>query len=491
MNPKSIVFLGGSNSIQTAGTSNLLNIVRGGYQGKVYPVHLREKTVLGLKAYPDIASLPEPADLAVLVIPNEAILKALEACGKKGTRHAIVITAGYGEMGSEGEKKEQQLVEIARKLGIRLLGPNCIGIINCSIGLNTTWFTCECRPGKVGIISQSGSYVTQTPPYFAKLGLGFSKAISVGNQADIDLEDCLDYLGQDPETGAIALYIEGLKRPRRFLELARSVASEKPIVALYVGGTAAGARASSSHTGSLSGPDLIYNALFRQSGVIRAQTVSELFDWAQALAQQPLPPGNRMAILTNSGGPGASMADECNRCGLEVPPFDSTLRQRLETMTPLTASTRNPVDLTMNYDLELIYVKLPSLLLNLEDIDGMLFYGIFGPIHFRRKRTLSDGLLDIPVDSLEKWIRETCGQFVQFPNRYGKPILCSCFSGQEDAAVQLIQEGGIPVFPTPERAVRAMAALWKYQTIRGRFEKAGRLGESGDDDSSCGGDNAQ
>ena len=473
MEPKSIAFLGGSNAIQTMGTANLLNIVKGGYQGRVYPIHLREKMVLGLKAYPDIASLPEPPDLAVLIIPNDAIPQVLEACGQKGIRRAIVITAGYGEMGPEGEEKQQELVEIAHRHGIRFLGPNCIGIINCSIGLNTTWFTCECKPGKVGIISQSGSYVTQTPPYFSKLGLGLSKAISVGNQADIDIEDCLEYLGKDSDTQAIALYVEGLKRPRTFLQMARQITPKKPIVALYVGGTEAGARACTSHTGSMSGPDAVYDALFKQAGILRAQTFSELFDWTLALAQQPLPVGKRIAILTNSGGPGTSMADECDRCGLETPRLDPGTQQTIRAMTPLTASVINPVDITMNYDLELIYERLPSLLLSLPNIDGMLFYGIFGPIHFEEKKALADGLLDIPIEQLEQWIGKTCDAFVKLPEIHRKPILCMCFSGREDLAVQLIQDGGIPVYQTPERAVGAMTALYRYKEIRDRMMARG------------------
>ena len=466
MNPKSIVFLGGSNSIQTVGTAQLLNIVKGGYKGKVYPVHLKEKTVLGLNAYPSITDLPEPPELAVMVIPNPAIPGALDECGKKGIRHAIIITAGYEEMGNEGKQMQQQLVEIAGRYGIRFLGPNCIGIINCSISLNTTWFACKYKPGKVGVISQSGSYVTQTLPYFAKLGLGLSQAISIGNQADIDMVNCLEYLSEDPNTKTIALYIEGLKNPRVFLELARRVTHKKPIVALYVGGTEAGSRSCASHTGSISGPDEVYGALFKQAGILRAQSFSDLFDWCLALAQQPLPAGNNIAILSNSGGPGTSMADECNRHELLVPKFDMGTQEKIRAITPLTASCKNPIDLTMNYDLGLLYKTLPDLILNLSNIDGMLLYGIFGPIHFREKMAMSDKLVDVPMELMELLMRETCGEFVEFPDKYRKPILCACFCGREDEAVTLIQDGGIPVYPTPGRAARAMAALREYKKIR-------------------------
>jgi len=466
LNPKSIAFMGGSNSIENVGTSQLLNIVRGGFKGKVYPVHPREKEIMGLKAYPRIVELPEVADVAIMVIPNHAVPQALEDCGKKGIKRAVIITAGYEEMGAEGHRLQQHLLEIAKKHDIRFLGPNCIGVINAHIALNTTWFAHLYKPGGVGIISQSGSYVTQTLPYFGHLGLGLSKAISVGNQADIDMVDGLEYLGQDAQTKAIALYIEGLKRPRSFLQTARNITPRKPIVALYVGGTEAGRRAAQSHTGSISGPDELYEGLFRQCGILRARSLTELFDWSLALAQQPLPNGNRMVVLTNSGGPATSMADECSRHGLAVPPFDSQTQERIRGMTPDTASAKNPIDITMNYDLDLIFNRLPELTLSLKDFDGMLFYGIFGPIHFEHKKTMAHGLIHIPIDFLRDWMTKVCQTFVTYPERYRKPILCSCFCGREDEAVAFLQDAGIPVYPTPGRAVRAMAALWKYQKIR-------------------------
>jgi len=260
MNPRSIVFLGASNSIMTIGTPFLLNIIRGGYRGKVFPVHPREKTILGLPAYPNIASLPETPDLAFFVISKKMVPKVFKSCAEKGVKRAVVVTAGYEEIDSEeGARLQNELDRLAEKYGIRYLGPNCMGIINTGISLNTTWFPYKHSPGTVGFVSQSGSYVTQTLPYFARAGLGLSKAISVGNQADIDMIDCLEYLGQDSGTTAIAMYIEDIRRPRAFLELARKITPKKPIVALYVGGTEAGSRASASHTAAMSGSEDLYN----------------------------------------------------------------------------------------------------------------------------------------------------------------------------------------------------------------------------------------
>lgn len=484
MNPESIVYLGGSNDLQTMGTAQLINIVKGGYKGKIYPIHRKEKTVLGLTAYRNITSMDKPADLAVIVIPGKAIPGVLEECGKAGIRHAIIITAGYGEIGREGKRLQQELIDVAHKYDIRFLGPNCMGIVNGPIGLNTTWFPTKYRAGHVGIISQSGSYVTQTLTYFEKLGLGISQAISVGNQADIDMVDCLAYLGEDDQTRSIALYIEGIKKPAAFLKTARKITPQKPIVAMYVGGTEAGARACASHTGSMAGPNKLYDGLFHQAGILRARNITDLFDWSLALAQQPLPKGNNIAVLTNSGGPGSSMADEADNYGLKIPLFAPDTQEKIKAMTPFTAAYVNPVDVTMNYDLDLIYKKLPELILNLRQIDGMLFYGIFGTIHFQDKMTLAGNHSDTPLDLLEKTTEKACNEFIKLPEKFKKPILCACFSGREDNSVARIQDGGIPVYPTPGRAARAMAALWEYKKIKGhRFPRSPsrKTGSPGDD----------
>ncbi len=467
MNPRSIAFFGASNSIMTIGTPLLLNIIKGGYRGKVFPVHPTKKTVLGLPAYKDVSSLPEVPDLAFLVVSKKAVLDVLDACGRRGVKLAVIVTAGYGETGSEKDRDIQAaLDEVAMKYGIRYLGPNCMGIINTAIGLNTTWFPYTQTPGHIGFISQSGSYVTQALPYFARMGIGLSKAVSIGNQANIDMIDCLEYLGDDPDTRAIAIYAEGIKRPRTFLEKARNITSIKPIVIMYVGGTRAGARAAASHTSAMAGHDGICAGMFRQAGVLRAMSFPDMFDACLALVQQPLPKGNRMAILTNSGGPAITMADACDRCDLDVPLFDSRTRERIKKIIPPVASPKNPVDVTLNYDPDLIFSRLPDIIMDLPYIDGMLFYGIFGPVHLKDKINLAGDLIEIPIDMISDAMEKACMKFVSAYRRFKKPILCACFCGRDDdEAVKQIEDGGIPVYPTPERAVKAMAALYRYSMI--------------------------
>lgn len=473
MNPRSIAFYGASNSVLKMGTHQFLNIVKGGFQGKIYPVHRTEKTVLGLPAYPTILDVPETPDLVQLVIPTEAVPEALEQCGQKGIKRAIIVTAGFAEMGPQGRSWQGLVDEVAAKYGLRYLGPNCIGIINCDLSLNTTWFAMKYPPGGVGIASQSGTFVTQTLHYFEKLGLGLSQAISVGNQANIDLPEALEYLGQDDRTRAIAVYLEGVRDGRRFFEAARKITPHKPIVAFYVGGTAAGGRASTSHTAALAGSDALHDGMFRQAGIIRAENFAELFDFSLALANQPLPSSPNMGLMTNSGGPGVAMAHECDRIGLYLPVFDQKFQAELRAMTVPTAQTINPVDITVDNDLKAFFTKLPRAILGRSEVDGLLFWGIIGPIHFRDKMALADGLLTLPVDSMVHWLEKTVAHFVGIPGELNKPILAGCFAGREDEAVRLIQDGGVPVYPTPERAVRAMAAMVEYSRVKRRFTENG------------------
>ncbi len=473
MNPRSIAFYGASNSILKMGTHQFLNVVKGGYQGKIYPIHRTEKEVLGLPAYPTILDVPETPDLVQLVIPTEAVPEALEQCGQKGVKRAIVVTAGFAEMGPEGRTWQDRVDDVAAACGLRYLGPNCIGIINSGLGLNTTWFALKYPPGGVGIASQSGTFVTQTLHYFEKLGLGLSQAISVGNQANIDLTEALEYLGRDEGTRAIAVYLEGVKDGRRLFDAARKITPHKPIVAFYVGGTAAGGRASTSHTAALAGSDALHDGMFHQAGIIRAANFAELFDFALALANQPLPAGPNMGLMTNSGGPGVAMAHECDRVGLDLPVFDEKFQAELRAMTVPTAQTVNPVDITVDNDLRAFFTKIPRAILDRPEVNGLLFWGIIGPIHFRDKMALADGLLTMPVDSMVQWLEKTVADFVSIPGELNKPILAGCFAGREDEAVRLIQDGGVPVYPTPERAVRAMAAMVEYGRIKRRLAKSG------------------
>lgn len=305
VNPKSIAFFGASNTFMRMGSIMLSSMQALGYEGKIFPVHPTEKVVRGLPAYSSILDVPEVPDLAIIVLPTEIVCQTLDDCGKKGIRHAIVVSGGFREAGPEGAALQRKLEAIARRHGIRFLGPNCLGVANLHIKLNPTPIKADCPAGFVGLASQSGSFITQMFNYLHRHGMGFSAALSVGNEASIDIVDCLEYLGACPNTKVITLYIEGINRGSRFVEIAKAITPRKPIVALYVGGSEAGKQAGLSHTGSLSGPNEIYDGIFKQCGIIRAHTLAELFDYALALGTLPRPAGNRIVIQTHSGGPGA------------------------------------------------------------------------------------------------------------------------------------------------------------------------------------------
>ena len=470
LHPRSVAWAGASNNFQKMGTIQLLNLIKGGFEGAVYPIHPTEKSVLGLDAYKSALDLPEAPDLAVLVVPTSVVVPLMEDLGRRGVRRAVITTAGFKEMGEEGRQLEERLVSVARTYGMRFVGPNCIGILNERWGLNTTFFPLmkEGPAACVSIASQSGTYVTQTQLYLHTRGIRYSKAVSVGNEANIDVVDCIDYLAEDEDTRVILLYLEVVRRPKEFIEAARRAVRKKPIVALYVGGTEAGARSAKSHTGAMAGNDKIYDGVFAQAGVLRAGSVEELYEWGIALASQPPMRGRRVCLLSHSGGPVTCMADTCERVGLEVPVFSQGLQARLHEFLPKTASAANPVDLTFAPEQSGLARDIPHEVLESGEVDGLIIHGIMGSA-FREAlaRQLKD-FIDVPVEILEEVDRELLSELVEFPRRYGKPILCSSFMDRRDNCTRFLQDHGIPVLYGPEKAVRAMAALARYAEIRER-----------------------
>jgi len=468
MNPRSIATVGAGNNPTKMGTIQALSIVKDGYRGKFYPIHPSEQTVLGHKAYPSVFELPETPDLAIFIVPTDQVIGLMEDFGKIGTRRAVVITAGFRETGSAGQELEEQLKECARRYGIRFLGPNCIGLLNSAISLNVTVMPLEGPPGLLGMASQSGTYVTQTLPYLKKRGIRFSKAISLGNEADIDINDALAYLGEDEQTKAIALYIEGLKDPARFLQIAREITPRKPVIAQYVGGTAAGARAGSSHTGAMAGPDHLYDGLFQQAGIIRVYSVEDLYGLGWALATQPHLKGKRIGVITNSGGPGTAISDTCNAGGLEVPIFSKRLQEQIRPHIPPHGARANPVDLTFFLDIQAISVTIPELVIQSGEVDGIVLHGAMGTGFMNQIYTHAGEMFGVPRDEFLESFREDTTAAMELPKKSGVPFLVSSFFDESDDFTTAYREHGIPVYDAPEKAARAMVALWKYRQIRER-----------------------
>ena len=468
MSPRSIATVGAGNNPTKMGTIQALSILKDGYGGKFYPVHPVDQEVLGHKAYPSVFDLPEAPDLALFIVPTDQVVGLLDDFGKIGTKRAVVITAGFRETGSEGLALEEELKQTARRHGIRFLGPNCIGLINSAISLNVTVTPLEGPPGLLGMASQSGTYVTQTLAMLKKRGIRFSKAISLGNEADIDINVALEYLGQDEQTKAISLYIEGLQDPARFLEIARQVTPHKPVLAQYVGGTDAGARAGSSHTGAMAGPDHLYDGLLEQAGIIRVQSVEELYGMGWALATQPPLRGNRVGVITNSGGPGTAMSDTCNAGGLEVPVFSGELQEKIRPIIPEQGASANPVDLTFFLDAVTISVTIPELVMESGEVDGIVLHGAMGTGFMEALHAHAKDIFKISREEFVEMFRDDLSPAVTLPQKHGLPFLVSSFLGENDDYNQAYQAHNIPVYDAPEKAARALVKLWQYRQIQQR-----------------------
>ncbi|ACN15288.1 conserved hypothetical protein [Desulforapulum autotrophicum HRM2] len=466
-NPGSIAFFGASNNLAAMGTTVLGCICAMGYAGKIYPVHPKDREIKGFQAFQRVSDLPEIPDLAYIVLPTPVVVETLEACGQLGIRHAVIVSAGFNEVGGQGKQLQSELTAVAEKYGIRFLGPNCIGVINTHLNLNATFLPYEAGRGYIGMASQSGSFITQMSPHMSRLGMGFSTGFSIGNEANVDIVDCMAYLGACPNTRVIALYIESIRRGRAFIDTARAIVPKKPIVAFYVGGSDEGRRAGFSHTGALAGPDPLYNGVFRQSGVIRASSIEELFDFCYVLGASPPIQGNRVIVQTHSGGPGAAAADACGRNGLHLPALTAATLERLKPHVPHTASVANPVDLTFTKTPLDFFQTIPQILTADENADALLIYFLATS---RMIQVVLEALGvsdDMSGDKAEEIIIQQADAIAALGEQIKKPIVGFSFlARKESSLIRALQDRGIPVLPSPERGARALAALVKYKNLR-------------------------
>ncbi len=462
--PRSVAVIGASRERGTIGAEIFHNLLEHGFRGPVYPVNPKATVVQSVQAYPTIADVPGPVDLAVIVVPAAAATEILEACGKAGVRAAVVISAGFKETGEAGLARERELVDCAKRHGMRLLGPNCLGVLNTEAGvrLDATFAPTYPPAGRIAFSSQSGALGLAILEYAAELNLGISQFVSVGNKADVSGNDLLEFWENDPGTDLILLYLESFGNPRRFTQIARRVGRVKPIVAVKSGRTRAGVRAAASHTGSLAGSDAAVDALFTQSGVIRTDTIEELFDVAMLLAHQPVPRGSRVAIVTNAGGPGIMASDACESHGLEVPSLADATVAALREFLPREASTRNPVDMIASAAPGSFERAIPLVAAD-PNVDAVLV--IYVP-----------PIVTLPLDVAQAIVRGTAAATADAArrNEAPKPVL-SCFLGKHGmtGSLQSLHEGKIPSYAFPESAAIALSRAVRYG--RWRSEPEGTL----------------
>jgi acetyl coenzyme A synthetase (ADP forming)-like protein len=449
--PRSIAVVGTSRKDGTIGREILHNLVAYGFNGPVYPVNPNAEYVNSIKCYPNISSIPDQVDLVIIVVPKDHVLSVIEESGKKGVKGVVVISAGFKEIGEKGVKLEKELVDIIKKYGMRLVGPNCMGIINTTkdIKMDGTFGSTLPLEGTVGFMSQSGALGNIILEYADELKIGFSKFISLGNKADVSGNDMLMDLEDDENTNIILMYLESFGNPRKFTKIARRLTKKKPIIAVKAGRTMAGARAASSHTGALAGLDVAVDALFEQCGVLRATSIEELFDYTLAFSNQPLPKGKRVAIVTNAGGPGIIATDACVSLGLEMSDFDEETYKVLEDILPEEASTQNPVDILGDGGPER-YEKALDVVLKDENVDAVIT--IFVP-----------PLMSKPL--------EIALAISRVRANYDKPVL-GCFMGREEVltSIQELERNNIPAYLFPESAAKSIAGMYKYNQVKQRRE---------------------
>ena len=459
--PRSVAVIGASRERGTIGAEIFHNLISHGFQGVVYPVNPRAAVVQSVQAYPSIESVPGPVDLAMIVVPAAVTLGVLDACGRAGVRAAVVISAGFKETGEEGAARERALVACARGHGMRLIGPNCLGVLNTepAVRLDATFSPTYPPAGRVAFSSQSGALGLAILEYATELNLGISQFVSVGNKADVSSNDLIEFWEEDPGTDLILLYLESFGNPRRFTRIARRVGRRKPIIAVKSGRTRAGVRAAASHTGSLAGSDAAVDALFQQSGVIRTDTIEELFDVAILLANQPIPRGARVGIVTNAGGPGIMASDACESHGLEIAVLSDDTAAALRAFLPREASVRNPVDMIASASPE-NFERTVRLVAGDPSIDAVL--AIYVPPVVTR-----------PLDVAQAIVRGSAAAAHDAVGRgeAPKPVL-SCFMGSHGVpeGLRSLHEGQIPSYAFPESAAIALARAVRYGRWRAEPE---------------------
>ncbi|MGD9001068.1 MAG: acetate--CoA ligase family protein [Anaerolineae bacterium] len=449
--PDSVAVIGASRDSEKLGFAVLNNLIEGGFQGHLYPINPKADEILGLQVYASVMEVPDPIDLAIIVIPYAIVPGVLKECGEKGISSVVVISAGFREAGREGLERERELIDIAQEYDLRLIGPNCLGVIDTDTPLNATFAAGMPPAGPIAFMSQSGALGTAVLDVAMAGRVGFSKFVSLGNKADVSEIDLLKAWGDDPNSRVILIYVEGLPDGQEFMDVARRVTRHKPVVAIKSGVTKSGSRAVSSHTGSLAGSEAAYKAAFKQAGVTRAASMEQVFDYALGFAYQPLLAGSRIGIVTNAGGPGILATDALEHAGLQIPRLSRETVVALKDYLPGAASAANPVDV-LGDALADRYEQAIERVLADPKVDGLLVI-----------------VTPQAMTEIEKTAHAVGRMAAEKAKEVAKPVL-ACFMGEAriDAGVRVLREYGVPNYPYPERAAAALAAMEAYRRERQR-----------------------
>jgi acetyltransferase len=445
--PSGVAIIGASSNPAKLSHCVVKNLKDHGYLGGIYPINPKGGEILGLTVYPSILEVPDPLDLAVIMVPAPIVPIVLKECGERGLEAVIVITGGFREAGPEGQKLEAQLRSIIDAYGMRLIGPNCVGVMDAHLPLDTTFITDMPSPGGISFVSHSGAICGGTTDWAREVGVGYSRIASLGNQLDVDITDGLRMMQDDTHTRVINIYAEGLPNGRKFVQAAREIFRSKPIVMLKAGVTSAGTRAVASHTGALAGSEEAYRAACHRAGALVVNSLQEQNDVAMVLATQPLPQGSRVAILTNAGGPAALAADELARQGLSLATISDETQQALRDVVPQGAQLGNPIDMLGGPQADM-YAAAGQILLEDPDVDMLMT--IFVPQAIT------------PVTGVAQHV-------VQTAHAYEKPVICCLVGGESiPEAMRILNTSGVPCYQDPNRAGRALGGLHKYATLRNR-----------------------
>lgn len=448
--PETVAVIGASETPGSVGRTLLWNLITNSFGGTVFPVNIKRSSVLGIKAYPTISEVPEQVDLAVIATPAQTVPNIIRECVDVGVKGAIIISAGFKERGPEGAALEQEILETARQGDMRIVGPNCLGVMSPVTGLNATFASKMARPGTVGFISQSGALCTAVLDWSFHENVGFSHFVSIGSMLDVDWGDLIYYMGNDTRTQSIVIYMETIGDARSFMSAAREVALTKPIIVIKPGRTEAAAKAAASHTGSLTGSDEVLEAAFRRSGVLRVNRIDDLFNMAEILSKQPRPQGRRLSIITNAGGPGVLATDALISDGGELAPLTLDTMEALNELLPPHWSHNNPIDILGDADPER-YTQTLEVVANDPTSDGLLLI-------------LTPQAMTDPTQTAE--------QMRPYAKLPGKPVLASWMGGADVAAGKaILNQANIPTFDYPDTAARMFNYMWRYdRNLRSLYE---------------------